>query len=188
MLSGKRVILRRITDDDWKLIEAWSQDRDALFGPHQRFQMDMLPELKAAYAETGLLARDSACLIIETVEGKRPIGIVRYRPLPLPEHDLPVPEVGFAVADPAARGKGYAKEALGLLLGYLFENCPTERIMAVTGSENVPSQRVLEALGFRREGVLRRAMFRGEHWSDAYIYGLLRDELTDVSQANGDIG
>jgi ribosomal-protein-alanine N-acetyltransferase len=66
---------------------------------------------------------------------------------------------------------------VNLLLRYLYESFPTERIMAVTNCENIPSQRVLEGLGFRREGVLRRAMFRGGCWSDALIYGLLRGEL-----------
>ena len=60
---------------------------------------------------------------------------------------------------------------------YLYDSTPTERIMAVTSAENVPSQRVLEALGFHREGVLRRAMYRGARWSDAFIYGLLRGEF-----------
>ncbi len=181
MLNGKRVTLRRVTDDDWKQIEMWAQDRGALFGPHQRFQVELLSELKEAYRKTGLLSRDSAVLIIEVVDGKRPIGIVRYRPLPFPDTDLPVPEVGFAVADPRARGKGYAKEALGILVRYLYESQPGERIMAVTDCENVASQRILESVGFRREGVLRRAMFRGDRWSDAFVYGLLREDLKGES-------
>jgi RimJ/RimL family protein N-acetyltransferase len=166
MLNGKKVTLRRVTDDDWKQIEVWAQDRDALFGAHQRFQVELLSELKEAYRKTGLLSRESAVLIIEVVDGKRAIGVVRYRPLAFPE-----------TADPGARGKGYAKEALNLLVRYLYESQPGERIMAVTDSENAASQRILESVGFRREGVLRRAMFRGDRWSDAFVYGLLREDL-----------
>jgi RimJ/RimL family protein N-acetyltransferase len=179
MLNGKRVTLRRVTDDDWKQIEAWADDRDALCGAYLRFQPEWLTRLKEAYQKTGLFSRDSVCLVIETVEGKRPIGLVTYGPLAFPDHDLPVPEIGFTVADAAARGKGYAKEAVGLLVRHIYESLPTERVMAVTECENVPSQRVLEALGFRREGVLRRAMFRGGRWNDAFVYGLLRDEMKD---------
>jgi RimJ/RimL family protein N-acetyltransferase len=179
MLKGKRVTLRRVTDDDWKQIEAWADDRDALCGPYLRFQPELLSRLKETYQKTGLFSRDKACLVIETVEGKRPIGIVTYGPLAFPDQDLPVPEIGFSVADAAARGKGYAKEAVGLLVRHLYESLPTDRVMAATECENVPSQRVLEALGFRREGVLRRAMYRGGRWYDAFVYGLLRDELKD---------
>jgi [ribosomal protein S5]-alanine N-acetyltransferase len=178
MLKGTRIILRGVTDEDWKQIEEWAQDPDALSGPYQRFQVDLLPELKEAYKKSGLLTHDAAFLIIETLDDKRAIGVVRYRPLALPEHDLPVPEIGFAIADKAARGHGYAREAAELLVRYLYENVPGDRIMALTNSENLPSQRLLEALGFRREGVLRRASFLGGRWNDAFIYGLLREEFT----------
>jgi RimJ/RimL family protein N-acetyltransferase len=181
MLKGRRVILRRVMEGDWKQIEEWAEAPDALFGAYQRFQLDLLAEMKEGYRKTGLLGPDSAILIIEQAEGKRPIGVVRYRPLGLPDEDLPVPEIGFAIAEEVARGKGYAKEAAGLLVQYLFDSSPTQRIMAVTSSENLPSQRVLEALGFKREGVLRRAMFRGGRWGDAFIYGLLREEFTGAS-------
>ena len=179
MLKGKRVTLRRVTDEDWKQIEAWADDRDALCGPNLRFQPELLSRLKEGYEKTRLFTREKACLIIETVEGKRPIGIATYAPLAFPDQDLPVPEIGFSVADAAVRGKGYAKEAAGLLVRHLFESLPTNRVMAVTECENVPSQRVLEALGFRREGVLRRAMFRDGRWNDAFVYGLLREEIKE---------
>ena len=177
MLEGKRVVLRRVRDGDWPAIERWAEEPDALFGVYQRFQADLLGELKEGYEKTGLLTRDSAFMIIELIEGKQAIGIVRYRPLGLPDEDLPVPEIGFAIAQQGERGKGYAKEAAELLVRYLYDSTPTERIMAVTSAENIPSQRVLEALGFQREGVLRRAMYRGGRWSDALIYGLIREEF-----------
>jgi RimJ/RimL family protein N-acetyltransferase len=179
MLNGKRVTLRRVTDEDWKQIEAWADDRDALCGANLRFQPELLSRLEEGYQKTGLFSRDKACLVIETVEGKRPIGIITYQLLAFPDQDLPVPEIGFSVADAAARGKGYAKEAVGLLVRHLYESFPGDRVMAVTECENVPSQRVLEALGFRREGVLRRAMFRAGRWNDAFLYGLLREEFKE---------
>jgi RimJ/RimL family protein N-acetyltransferase len=177
MLKGKRITLRGITDQDWKHIEEWAQEPDALFGPYQRFQIDLLTELREGYEKTRLLTRDSAFLIIEITDDKRSIGVVRYRPLPLPDQDLPVPEIGFAVTDASARRKGYAKEAVEVLVRYLYDSLPTGRIMAVTNCENIPSQRVLESVGFQREGVLRRAMYRSGRWSDAFIYGLLREEF-----------
>jgi len=178
MLKGKRIILRRVREGDWPDIERWAEEPDAFFGAYQRFQVDLLGELKEGYEKTGLLTRDSAFMMVELVEGKRAIGVVRYRPLGLPDEDLPVPEIGFAIAEESARGKGYAKEAVEVLVRYLYDSTPTERIMAVTGAENVSSQRVLEGLGFQREGVLRRAMYRNGRWSDAFIYGLLRREFT----------
>ena len=47
---------------------------------------------------------------------------------------------------------------------------------AFTDVENVAAQRVMESIGFRREGILRRAMFRDGQWRDIAIYAVLRQE------------
>ena len=62
--------------------------------------------LKEGYQKTGLLTRDSAFMMIELIEGKQAIGIARYRPLGLPDEDLPVPEIGFAIASKVHEARG----------------------------------------------------------------------------------
>ncbi len=176
MIRGTRVLLRPIRDEDWPTIEEWGYSREALWGPFQRFQLDHLPLLREAYRQTGLLKRGSGILLIEATTAQRVIGFVRYTLLKLPDADLPYPEIGFAIADTGARGQGFAKEAVGLLVDYLFSGYPTERVAAFTDVENLPAQRVLEGLGFQREGILRRAMFRDGRWCDIAVYGVLRDE------------
>ena len=93
-----------------------------------------------------------------------------------PDADFPHPEIGFGITEVSARKQGLAQEAVGLLVAYLFAGYAAERISAVTDAENRPAQGLLEALGFRREGVLRRASFRDGQWCDMVLYGLLRDE------------
>jgi aminoglycoside 6'-N-acetyltransferase len=178
MIEGKRIVLRPIQDEDWTVIENWGADRDALWGPYQRFQLDHLPQLRQAYQHMGLLSRDSGLLLIETLQNRDVIGFVRYTLIPYPDADAPYPEIGFGIAKPEARGNGFAKEALKLLVGYLFEGYPVERIIAFTDQENLPAQRVMERVGFQREGTLRRAMFRGGQWQDMVIYGILRREVS----------
>jgi RimJ/RimL family protein N-acetyltransferase len=176
MIEGRRVRLRPIQEGDWPTIEAWGQSRDGLWGAYQRFQLDVLPLLRKAYQQTGLLSRESGLLLIENLEGQQAIGYVRYTLTALPDADYPHPEVGFGIPVAGARGKGYAQEALGLLVGYLFDGYAVARITAFTEVENLAAQRVLEHAGFRREGVLRRSIFRDGQWRDLAIYGLLREE------------
>jgi aminoglycoside 6'-N-acetyltransferase len=103
--------------------------------------------------------------------------------LGFPDADLPYPEVGFGIPEVTARGKGYAQEGVGLLVEYLLAGYPVARIAALTDEENKPAQRVLEKVGFQREGVLRRATFRDGQWCDITIYGLLRHEAGAKSLA-----
>ena len=176
MLKGSLVLLRPIQDRDWPVIEAWGHDRDALWGPFQRFQLDHLPLLRQAYQHTELLRRDGGLLLVETLASGQVVGFVRYSLTPYPDADIPCPEIGFGITDAEARGKGYAGEAVGLLIGYLFAGHAVERITAFTDVDNLPARRVMEGVGFQREGVLRRAMFRDGQWHDIAIYGILRGE------------
>ena len=68
------------------------------------------------------------------------------------EHGLG--ECGYAVSTPF-QGRGIMSRAFSLLLDDLFANTSLFRIEARCALENFASQRVLEKLGFRREGVLR---------------------------------
>ena len=77
---------------------------------------------------------------------------------------------------PEHRGKGYGSEAQRLLAAYLLEHTFLERIEASTEIGNVAEQKALEKAGFTREGVLRRACFRGGEWRDMVVYSKLRGE------------
>ena len=176
MLRGKTVQLRPLREQDWPLVEQWGQSRDALWGPYQRFQLDHLNILKEAFHKTGLLTRESGLLLIEALEDGRVVGFVRYTLLRFPDADQPHPEIGFGITDVAARGQGFGAAAVGLVVDYLFSGYPAERISAFTDAENRPAQRLLEGLGFQREGVLRRSVFRDAGWRDLVLYGLLKNE------------
>jgi len=77
---------------------------------------------------------------------------------------------------PEHRGKGHASSAQRQLAAYLFEHTYLERVEASTESGNVAEQRALEKAGFTREGVLRRACFRGGAWRDMVLYSKVRGE------------
>ena len=177
MIEGIQIRLRPLRDEDWRKIEEWGSTREALWGPFQRFQLEQVPLLREAYQQTGLLKRDGGILLIETSQDRQAVGFVRYTLLSLPDADLPHPEIGFGIPEIAARGKGHAQEGVRLLVEYLFAGYPVERVSAFTDEGNKPAQRVMESVGFRREGSLRRAMFRDGEWQDVILYGILRPEV-----------
>lgn len=176
MIKGTRLLLRPIRDEDCQTVEEWGHSQEALWGRFQRFQLDHLPTLREAYRQTGLLTRESGFLLIEPMEEQRVVGFVRYTLVQFPDADFPYPEIGFGIPEASARRKGFAKEAVGLLVDYLPSGYAAERVAAFTDVENVPAQRVLEGLGFQREGVLRRASFRDGQWSNVAVYSILREE------------
>jgi RimJ/RimL family protein N-acetyltransferase len=82
-------------------------------------------------------------------------------------------ELGYAVGS-AHWGKGYVSEALRALLAYGFVTLDLNRVEADIDPRNDASARVLEKLGFRREGFMpERWIVHGEA-ADTVNYGLLR--------------
>jgi RimJ/RimL family protein N-acetyltransferase len=82
-------------------------------------------------------------------------------------------DLGYSLAR-AHWGCGYASEALEALLGYGFATLDLNRVEADIDPLNAASGRVLEKLGFRREGYMpERWIVNGEK-ADTAFYGLLR--------------
>lgn len=91
-------------------------------------------------------------------------------------------EVGFMLS-PSHWGKGYAGEAVRAVLGFGFERMNLHRIEAELDPRNGGSERLLQRLGFRREGLLRQRWYLYDEWCDSLLYGLLRP---DWARSTGD--
>lgn len=89
------------------------------------------------------------------------------------EHGLA--EVGYALGS-AHQRRGIMPRALDLLLDDLFTNTALHRIEARCAVDNLASQRVLDRLGFLREGRLRGYFVLHERRVDNYLYAILASE------------
>ena len=89
-----------------------------------------------------------------------------------------VVDIGFTLG-PGVQGRGYATEAVGELLRYLFQDRSKHKVCADCDTRNDPSWRLLERLGFTREGTLRGGYRDGDEWSDEHLYGLLAETWRD---------
>jgi len=74
--------------------------------------------------------------------------------------------------------KGYAAEAMTALLDWGFGHLDLHRVEADLDPRNTASARLLERLGFLREGHLRDRWIVDGQISDSWIYGLLAREWT----------
>lgn len=83
--------------------------------------------------------------------------------------------IGY-VLDRAHWRRGYMYEALTALLDCAFRELDLRRLEATVEAPNTASARLLERLGFTREGVLRERWLNHGEPLDAVVYGLLRHE------------
>ena len=85
-------------------------------------------------------------------------------------------EIGWLLGK-AYHGHGYATEAAAAMLKYGFEDLLLHRVIATCQPENVPSYRVMEKIGMRKEGWFRKCIYRDDQtWWDEYFYALLEEE------------
>lgn len=76
-------------------------------------------------------------------------------------------EIGWGV-DRRHGGKGIATEIGRAMLGFGFDQLRLHRLYGQCREENIASQRIMEKLGMREEGVIREHIWaRGEWWSSS---------------------
>ena len=93
-------------------------------------------------------------------------------------------EIGYALARDCW-GQGLMREALGALIDYAFGPLDLTRLEADVDPRNGPSIRIVERLGFVREGLLRERWHVGGEVQDSVILGLLRREWEERAGAGG---
>jgi len=150
--------------EDLPLYVKWIND-PAFFGEYNPLEQTTKVEMEKNY-DTAPPERRR--FFIEKKEGTK-IGVVGVFPV----GDLW--EIGYSLI-PSERGKGYGTEAVTIFVDYLFLSRDLVRIQAATDLRNIASQRILEKVGFKREGTVRKSMFIHGEWRDLLLHSILREE------------
>jgi RimJ/RimL family protein N-acetyltransferase len=82
-------------------------------------------------------------------------------------------------------GRGIATEACGGIVDFGFRVLGLNRIVAHHMTKNPQSGRVLEKVGFVREGILRKHFRKWGKFEDAVIFGLLATEWNGPPESPG---
>jgi ribosomal-protein-alanine N-acetyltransferase len=75
-----------------------------------------------------------------------------------------------------AQGQGYVTEALRAVLDFAFGPAGLHRVQAAIMPRNARSLRVIEKLGFRREGYAERYLQIAGKWEDHVVFARTREE------------
>lgn len=171
-LRGPRVILRPPLERETDVLYDWFNDPE-LSSPWDKFSIDSYGVFmeglhRASEEEDSLYPR---FVIVEP--GGEPIGVVGYY---RSHRVFEGYDIWYLIAKTEKRGQGLGQEAAGLLVDYIFSHTMVERVGATSDVENQASVRLLTALGFRREGAMKRVLFHHGDWHDVVVYGITRSE------------
>lgn len=84
--------------------------------------------------------------------------------------------LGYSI-DHRRQGRGLMREALTTSIEYVFDRVGLHRIMASYRPENARSERLLNSLGFEREGFARAYLKINGAWADHVLTALINPEL-----------
>ena len=165
--------LRDFRPGDAEAVHRWFNDERVtadLVGSRDSFELDAARDWVERAMDS---SRDRKWAI--TIDGTDDaVGFVALFGL---ERDLG-PELAVLVGDPSAWGKGVAREAERQACIQAFEVYGAHRVHAEIPATNEAAQKVVTFLGFQREGVMRRAIRRGDERIDNQVWGLLPEEFS----------
>lgn len=176
MLRGDRVVLRQVRESELAML--WTLHADiANRGAYYPRGVVSETTFRTQFAESGFWSREEGTLLITTPDD-RVVGNIEWFPT---LRYLSEVELSYQLFDRADDGKGYASEAVRMLVRYLFENRPLNRIRLVIHPDNTGSRRVAEKTGFRFEGLMRGAWLSRGRYQDVELWSILRDEVIGSS-------
>ncbi len=89
--------------------------------------------------------------------------------------DERIAEIGITISH-LEQQKGYAKETMLGLLGFLFDQRRIHRVVETVDAENIGSIQLLKSIGFRCEAHFVENIFFKGKWGSEYVYAMLRRE------------
>ena len=171
IIRTERVTLRTLTVDDVPALREWMPDKALYtYWGKNAGKSDLNPELMFASPEKPTKSFHFGIILNSD---RKAIGELWIY---LIENDR-MAKVAFRVAN-SRKGMGYASEALGAAVSFCFSSTELKRLWTDVDVRNAASVRVLEKCGFRREGLIRQGKMVSS-WCDYYLYGLLREDVTD---------
>lgn len=170
-METARLKLRHFFPDDWQdLFEYLSQEEVVKFEPYDVFTLEQAKQ--EAISRSNNPDFWAVCL----QDTGKLIGNVY-----LAEQAFDTWELGY-VFNRTYQGKGYATEAIKVLIDDVFTTHKARRIIAMCNPLNTASWKLLERLNMRREGHLIKNIyfFKDENglpiWQDTYEYAILKEE------------
>ena len=171
MLKGENIQLRALEPSDLETLYQWENDT-SIWKVSQTivpFSKHMLTEY-LANAHQDIFTAKQLRLIIEK-EG-RSIGTIDLFDFE-PTHQRV--GVGIWIADEGERQKGYAKEALRLMIDYVFNQLQLNQIYCNISSTNKVSINLFSSLDFILVGVKKNWNKTQEGWEDELLFQRLCD-------------
>ncbi|WP_461615192.1 GNAT family N-acetyltransferase [Clostridium sp. Marseille-QA1073] len=177
MYIGEKVKLREYRKEDIKKAQEYMNDREirGLLAPNIPYPYTYEDEVR--WFEGLSANKDLYNFAIETLNDKKYIGGCGINNI---DWKNSVATVGIFIGDKDYLGKGYGTDAMKILINFIFEEMNINKIKLNVYSFNERAVKSYEKCGFKKEGLLRKEIFRQGKYHDEVVMGILREEYYGV--------
>jgi RimJ/RimL family protein N-acetyltransferase len=177
--QGDLVKLRAVEPADWEIYHAWNFD-DEMMGNLWYLPLPQSREAGRRWAEHAAVAQpdgDNFRFAIESLATGQVVGDLTTH-----HCDPRFGTFSFGIAiDPQARRRGYAAEAIRLVLHHYFTALRYQKAYVGVYSFNDASRGLFARLGFAQEGRQRRMIYARGQYHDIVNFGMTDDEFAERS-------
>jgi diamine N-acetyltransferase len=172
-LKGEKITLRAVEPEDVELMYAWENDPEVwhvsgTLAPFSRHALEQFAQNQSLDPFSAHQQR----LIIETQAGEAIGTLDLFEIDPLNRRA----GLGILIHRPENRGRGYAREALDLVVGYARNTLALEQLWCHIESDNEASRALFSGAGFRLAGCKKHWNWSPEGWKDEELWQRLFDE------------
>lgn len=166
-LCGAKLELRAIEPEDLDILYKWENDTE-IWNLSDRLAPLSLYVLKQYLenAHKDIYESKQLRLIIQLRGEKRAVGAIDLFDFD-PFHKRA--GIGILIAEKGDRRKGFAKEALEILISYAFDTLKLHQLYCTISSENKGSLELFKQSGFEITGTKKEWLWDGEKFLDEHF-------------------
>lgn len=171
LFTGERISLRALEPDDIKVLYQWENNPDIwwLGNTLKPYSHDTLRKyLEIAHLDI-YESQQVRFAIVKNDNPDTPVGLIDLYNFD-PHHQRA--GVGILLGRPEDRGKGYAREALGILCLYAFKIVLINQLFCSIPENNPRSIHLFEKAGFKKTGERPEWIRTSEGWITDYFFQL----------------
>ena len=175
MNKQRRVYLRALEPDDYKVSIKWRNDEDIsnMLGGMKRFVSEAY---EAKWVDDAIFRSNDVRLAICLLENDLYIGNVSMTNID--EHNQSCVS-HILIGNKDYWGKGIAAEAYRLVLDYMFDERNIHRVMAVVLENNQASLKMHKKVGYKIEGLMRHSIYKKGSWQNQYVLSILKEDYRE---------
>jgi diamine N-acetyltransferase len=182
-LQGTRIRLRAIEPDDEDILFKWENDQKIwqVSNTLTPFSRHILRQY-LDQAHLDIFQAKQLRLVIEAIEPEKPVGLIDLFEFD-PHHQRA--GIGILIGESSEWGKGYAKEALKILLKYVFTVLLLNQVYCSIDESNTASLNLFKNAGFRITGIKEKWNRSFTGWSNEWFLQITVDDWSAIDRNEG---